>query len=195
MFVAASASIAAIIYADFTSQMAGMRASLDALLSAPLLFLCFSLVAAPGALMSTQFVWGTVVALLIAWLLQREFRRPRQGSPWLTANTGGAIVLTVAYFLLFSGAYFPGFLAGIAAMALAHRLCRRRRLERRYWVLAGTILAAAAGYSWWASRSTGQGNASGGLVCSSPMPPTRSSRTSRGSARRSSNRTRLTDTA
>jgi hypothetical protein len=64
---------------------------------------------------------------------------------------------------LLGGAYFPGFLAGIGAMALARRLCRRKRLERRYWVVAAVILATAAGYSWFASQSAEQGNAAGGL--------------------------------
>ena len=164
MSVAASAAMAAVIYAEFTSRLKEtLRPLTSGLLASPLVMLCFSLVAPPVMLMTTQFVWGTLAALLIAWLLQRDFRRDPHDTRVFTANNVGAMVLSVIYFLALSGAYFPGFLAGVIAMVAVRWIVGRRRPERRLWVAGSVIFASAVIYTWFANRSAGQGTASGGL--------------------------------
>lgn len=130
------------------------------LVSAGVIFLCFSLVAPPLMLMTTQFVLACTVAIGIAVLAQRGVYDGRHRLPWLAA-----LALLPVYFLL-SGAYFPGLLAGLVGMHVARGLIERRGwLDRRYLALLGTALLCAAAYAGLlVGTQEGQGESvSGGL--------------------------------
>jgi hypothetical protein len=148
LFVVAFAVTAAIIYAEFSKAFADVRTLLLVPLFLPLGFLCFSLVAPPGGFMTTQFVWGSVVALLVAWLLQRDWdnapARLRGRPIWPIVC---ALVLLPVYFFVFSGAYFPGLLLGLVAMCAFHRLLGHAKWrEPRTLAVLLTSLACAVGY-------------------------------------------------
>jgi hypothetical protein len=147
MFVVAFALTAAIIYAEFSKAFAGFRTALLVPQFLPLGFLCFSLVATPGGFMTTQFVWGTMLALLVAWLLQRDWDNASgaRGRPiWPLVC---ALVLLPIYFFVFSGAYFPGLLLGLVAMYAFHCLLSHVKWrDLRTLAVLLTSLACAVGY-------------------------------------------------
>jgi len=167
MFVVAFALTAAIIYAEFSKAFADIRTLLLVPLFLPLGFLCFSLVGPPGALMTTQFVWGTMLALLVAWLLQRDWdnasgARGRPIWPFICA-----LVLMPIYFFVFSGAYFPGLLLGLVAMYAFHCLLSHGKWrDLRTLAVLLTSFACAVGYFLVliSLGSSTQSNASGGTA-------------------------------
>jgi uncharacterized membrane protein YidH (DUF202 family) len=147
MFVVASAATAAFIYASLSRAFADIRTLLLVPLFLPLGLLCFSLVAPPGSLMSTQFVWGTMLALVVAWLLQRDWDNASRARGRPTWPLVCALVLTPIYFFVFSGAYFPGCLLGMAAMcAFRCILGQARCRDPRTLAVLLTSLAYAVGY-------------------------------------------------
>jgi hypothetical protein len=148
MFVVAFALTAAIIYAEFSKAFTGLRTQLLVPLFLPLGFLCFSLVAPPLSFMTAQFVWGSMLALLVASLLQRDWDNAPAGLrgrpiwPLVCAQ-----VLLPVYFFVFSGAYFPGLLLGLMAMYAFRLLMKRAKWrEPRTLAVLLTSLACAAGY-------------------------------------------------
>jgi hypothetical protein len=148
LFVVAFAVTAAIIYAEFSRAFAVVTTQLLVPLFLPVGLLCFSLVAPPGGFMTTQFVLGAALALLVAWLLERDWEDPLArvgGRPiWPVVS---ALALLPVYFFVFSGAYFPGFLLGIVAMYAFHSLLSHAKWrEPRTLAVLLASLACAAGY-------------------------------------------------
>lgn len=142
LFVVAYAGVAVLYHLEVVKVTGRERRWPLWLLSAAVVFLCFSLVAPPLILMTTQFVLACTVAVGIAVLAQRGVYDSRRRLPWLAA-----LALLPVYFLL-SGAYFPGLLAGLVGMHLSRGLIERRGwLDRRYLALLGTALACAAVYA------------------------------------------------
>lgn len=164
MFVVASAATAWILFAECARIFRSLRPSLLLLAFLPLGFLSFSLVAPPLFLMTTQFVWGTVVALLIAFLVQRDFDPEQQERPFLRRPLARALILIPVYFVV-SGAYFPGLVLGLAGVFVFRRLLERSRwLEHRVVLMAAVILPCAAAYTYFMSGATRPSSTSGGIM-------------------------------
>ena len=142
LFVFAYTVTAAFVYAE-VMKIAGPRRPWALLVVfLPLGFLCFSLVAPPQMLMTTQFVWASAVGLGIAFLSQRGLYDGRQRLPWITG-----LALVPLYFLI-SGAYFPGLVLGLLAMHVARSLLQPGGwLDRRFLALIGTVAACAMTYT------------------------------------------------
>jgi hypothetical protein len=151
MFVAASAVTASLLYAGCLKVFSNVRRALLVPIFLPLGFLCFSLVAPPEMLMTTQFVWGTVVALAIAWLLQRDFdtsgrERDHPRPRWQFI---AVFVLIPVYFAVFSGAYFPGLMLGLFAMYAFRALLKRAKwFEVRTVAVLALVVVSALAYTY-----------------------------------------------
>jgi hypothetical protein len=146
MFLVASTVSAAIVYAECIKVFSNVRSIILGLIFLPLSFLCFSLVAPPLMNMSTQFVWGSTVAFLIAWFMEHEFHTATVDRPrWPLM---GALILIPVYFLLFSGAYFPGLVLGLGAMYFFHGIFTGKWFEHRIALVAmeGAICVVSYGY-------------------------------------------------
>lgn len=163
MFVLASAATTGILYADFLKIFRSRRPALLFLAFIPLGFLSFSFVAPPLFLMTTQFVWGTVVGLLIAYQIQRDLDPEQQWRPILRRPLARALALIPVYFLV-SGAYFPGLSLGLLAMFLFRRLLEHTKwIERRFILVAGVLVPSIAVYTYLMSHSSRPSSTSSGV--------------------------------
>ena len=136
MFVAAYAGTATIVYAECSRVFSSIRPFILGILFIPLGFLCFSLVAPPLIFMSTQFAWGSTVALMIAWFLQRDFSTSTASSPRPRWPIIGVLILIPLYYLVFSGSYFPGLIIGLGAMYVFRGILTGKWIERRIIIVA-----------------------------------------------------------
>lgn len=155
LFVVAYAVTAALIYAEVAKVLGRRRPWILLAVFLPLGFLCFSLVAPPLILMTTQFVWATAVGLGIAFLAQRGLYDDRRKRAWIAG-----MALVPLYFL-FSGGYFPGFVLGLVAMQVARSLLQPCGwLDRRFLALFATVMACAviytAGYFTFVPQGSGE---------------------------------------
>lgn len=149
MFLAASSVIAAIVYAECSRVFSTVRLYVLGILFVPLGFLCFSLVAPPGMMMSTQFMWGSTVALLIAWFVQRDFYTSGMGSPRRHWSLIMVLILVPLYFLLLSGAYFPGLVLGLGATYIFRALLTGKWRERRIVLVVAVGLMCVLCYGYY----------------------------------------------
>lgn len=162
LFVIAYAATAAIIYAECSRVFSDARSIVLCILFIPLGFLCFSLVAPPLIFMSTQFVLGSAVALMIAWLVQYDINTSASGSPGPRWPIVGALVLMPVYIFIFSGAYFPGLLAGLGAMYVFHAASSGKWVDRRLMPVAAEAIVCVLIYVFYVfvlSSGTLQGGA------------------------------------
>jgi hypothetical protein len=161
LFVLAFAGVAVLYHLEVARVVSQERRWPLWLLTVPLVFLSFSLVAPPLMLMTTQFVWACTVAVGIAVLAQRGIYGERRRLPFL-----GALGLLPVYYFL-SGAYFPGLIAGLVGVHLARALLERRGLfDRRSLLLVGSAVGGALAYTaLLVSTQEGEGDSvSGGLT-------------------------------
>ena len=149
MFLAAYAFTAAIVYAECSRVSNTVRSYMLGILFVPLGLLCFSLVAPPMMLMSTQFAWGSAVALLIAWFLQRDFNTSAVDPPRPRWPLIGMLVLMPLYFLGFSSAYFPGLVLGLGAMYIFRALLTGKWRERRIILVAVVVTVCVLLYGYY----------------------------------------------
>ena len=75
MFVLSFLLLSAVVYLECAKILRQEKRWILALVFFPLALISFSLTAPPGILMSTQFTWGTSMALVVAWFLQNDFDR------------------------------------------------------------------------------------------------------------------------
>ena len=139
MFVLSFLLLSAVVYLECAKILRQEKRWILALVFFPLALISFSLTAPPGILMSTQFTWGTSMALVVAWFLQNDFDRESL-APRATWPVVGALTVMLVYFLVFSGSYFPGLVFGLAGMISLRRVAERKKLD---WRVGAVLLTAA----------------------------------------------------
>jgi hypothetical protein len=149
MFMAAYTMTAAIVYAECSRVFNHVRLIIFGILFVPLGLLCFSLVAPPGMSMTTQFAWGSAVALLIAWFLQRDFDTSKESRHRPYWPIIAILILVPIYFLIFSGAYFPGLVLGLGAMYVFRAFITGCWRDRGLVILAAVIVICALSYYYY----------------------------------------------
>jgi hypothetical protein len=149
IFLVSFSTIAAIVYAECSRIFSTVRLYVLGILFVPLGLLCFSLVAPPEMLMSTQFACGTTVALLIAWFLQRDFGALAINGPRPRWPFFGMLIFIPLYFLFFSGAYFPGLVIGVGAMYACRIIITRQWHMRHMMPVITVIVSCMLLYFWY----------------------------------------------
>ncbi len=150
----ASASLvtAGLLYPAFRRSLApALAPGAIAFAFLPVLAVSVSLAYPPLMFMSTQFQLGSVLVLLVGVLLYGSGREPSGSRLAVCAG------LVIAYFGLFSGGYFPGLLASLAAVFAARWALERKAPSKGEWGLLLLSFACAAIYSRTILRETGLG--------------------------------------
>ena len=131
--------LSGVVYLEFSKALKTEKSWLLTAAFLPLALIGFSLTAPPLMLMATQFSWGASLAVLVGWLLQKEFDRPPGFAARLSRPLLGALLGVVVYYLVFSGSYFPGLLFGLAGMIIFRCAAERQKPDWR----AGTVILTA----------------------------------------------------
>jgi len=158
LFLVSSVVIAAIIYAECLKVFNRVHSIALGIIFVPLAFLCFSLVAPPIMNMATQFMCGSAIALLIGWLLQRDFDKSAQGLSGSRWSLIGIFILIPIYFVFFASGYFPGLVVGLFAMYIFHSLITGKWLEKRMLLIGIEVfMGIVFFFSYVIFRQSGQG--------------------------------------
>lgn len=165
MYMFAYTFTTVVFFAEFRKTFARERQWILFLLFLPIGFLCFSLVAPVGINMTVEFVWGTAVALLIAFFMQRYIDLKSVHPRLARRKVAFAVLCIPMYFAFLSGAYFPGFLFGLVAMYLSRALLQRIWVDRGFFLAGAVALASSLTYMYFMITTQAKGaETSGGIA-------------------------------